>query len=64
MTILSGIEKVIDELGTIIIAKNVELELKQNEIDMLKRKIETIEAYLDAYDEMYDYQQEINRKNV
>lgn len=61
---MSGIEKVIDELGTIIIAKNVELELKQNEIDMLKRKIETIEAYLDAYDEMYDYQQEINRKNV
>lgn len=61
---MNGITKVIDELGTIIIAKNVEIKLKQNEIDMLKRKIETIEAYLDAYDEMYDYQQEINRKNV
>lgn len=61
---MNGITKVIDELGTIIIAKNVEIKLKQNEIDMLKRRIETIEAYLDAYDEMYDYQQEINRKNV
>ena len=61
---MNGIAKVIDELGTIIIAKNVELELKQEEIDVLKRKIEAIEAYLDAYDEMYDYAQELNRKSV
>ena len=61
---MNGVAKVIDELGTIIIAKNVEIKLKQDEIDMLRRKIESIEAYLDAYDEMYDYQNEINRKNV
>ena len=61
---MNGVAKVIDELGTIIIAKNVEIKLKQDEIDMLKRKIESIEAYLDAYDEICDYQHEINRKNV
>lgn len=61
---MNGITKVIDELGTIIIAKNVEIKLQQDEIDVLKRKLETIEAYLDAYDEMHDYQREINRKNV
>ena len=61
---MNGVTKVIDELGTIIIAKNVEIKLKQDEIDMLKKKIETIEAYLDAYDEMHDYKQELTRKNV
>lgn len=50
---MEGIAKVIDELGLMILAKNVELELKQNEIDELKKKIELIEGYLDMYDEFY-----------
>jgi Asp-tRNA(Asn)/Glu-tRNA(Gln) amidotransferase C subunit len=51
---LEGIAKVVDELGLMILAKNVELELKQNEIDELKKKIELIEGYLDMYDEFYN----------
>ena len=50
---MEGIAKVIDELGLMILAKNVELELKQNEIDELKKKIELIEGYLDMYDDFY-----------
>lgn len=50
---MEGIAKVIDELGLMILTKNVELELKQNEIDELKKKIELIEGYLDMYDEFY-----------
>ena len=60
---MTGITKVIDELGTIIIAKDVEIKLQRDEIETLKRKIESIEAYLDAYDEMYDYRNELNRTN-
>ena len=51
---MNGITKVIDELGTIIITKNVELESKQREIDELRKKIELIEGYLDIYDEFYN----------
>lgn len=51
---MEGISKVIDELGLIILAKNIELELKQDEINKLKEKIQTIEAYLDAYDNFYN----------
>lgn len=51
---MEGITKVIDELGLMILAKNVELELKQNEIDKLKQKIELIESYLDTYDKFYN----------
>lgn len=54
MVLLNGITKVIDELGLMIIAKNVELETKQKEIDKLKKKIELIEQYLDAYEQFYD----------
>lgn len=51
---MEGIAKIIDELGLMILAKNVELEKKQNEIDKLKGKIELIESYLDAYDNFYN----------
>jgi uncharacterized coiled-coil protein SlyX len=51
---LNGIAKVIDELGLMIVAKNVELEKKQHEIDALKKKIELIEQYLDTYEQFYN----------
>lgn len=54
VNILDGISKAIEELGIIILEKNAELRLKQKEIDDLKTKIESIEAYLDAYAQMYD----------
>lgn len=50
VAIVKGITKVINELGLMILSKEVELEAKQKEIDKLKTKIETIECYLDAYD--------------
>lgn len=45
---LKGVAKVIDELCLMIVNKDVELEEK--EFDKLKIKIETIECYIDAYD--------------
>ena len=50
---MRGITKVIDEMGLMILTKEIELELKQKEIDELKNKIELIEGYLDMYDEFY-----------
>ena len=51
---MKGITKVIDEMGLMILAKEIELEMKQNEIDELRKKIELIEGYLDMYDEFYN----------
>lgn len=45
---MEGITKVIDELGLMILSKNIELELKQKEIDKLKQKIESIECYIEV----------------
>lgn len=53
---MKGIEKVIDELGLIILAKYIELELRQNEIEKLKRKVEAIEQYIEMYDEYCNYE--------
>ena len=50
---LKGISKVIDELGLLILAKELELESKQKEIDELTKKVKLIENYLDMYDELY-----------
>ena len=47
---MKGVAKVINELGLMLLAKDVELELKQEEVDRLKRKIEIIEQYLDMYE--------------
>lgn len=54
MILVNGVAKVIDELGLMIIAKNVELESKQQEIDALKKKIGLIEQYLDTYESFYN----------
>ena len=54
---MEGIAKVIDELGLIILSKSIEIKEKQNEIDALKRKIELVEQYLDAYEQMYKREQ-------
>lgn len=50
---LDGINKVIDELGLIILSKEIEIELKDDEIAKLRKKIETIEQYISFYDEYY-----------
>ena len=47
---MNGIEKVIEELGFIILMKEIEIESQREEIDELKQKIETIELYLDTYE--------------
>lgn len=58
---MDGITKVIDELGLIILAKNIELKQKQDKIDKLKNKIETIEAYLDTYDNFYKSEHSLDK---
>ena len=50
VTPMNGIEKVIDELGFIILKKDVEIESQREEIAKLKQKIEAIESYLDTYE--------------
>lgn len=47
---MDGISKVIDELGLIILSKDIEIESQKEEIDKLRKKIEVIEQYLDMYD--------------
>lgn len=44
LEIVSGAAKVIDELGLMILSKDIELKLE--EIKMLKKKIEVIEQYI------------------
>lgn len=53
--IVEGVAKVIDELGLMILQKDIELEMKQEEIDSLKRKIEVIEQYINMYEENCNY---------
>lgn len=53
---MEGVAKVIDELGLMILQKDIELELKQEEIEKLKRKIETIEQYINMYEENCNYE--------
>lgn len=50
---MKGIARVIDELGLMIFAKEVELESKQAEIEELRKRVELLEGYLDVYDEYY-----------
>lgn len=56
---MKGISKVIDELGNIIINKDIELNKKQKEIDKLKQKIEMIESYLNIYEDFYKQEQAV-----
>lgn len=51
---MEGIAKVIEELGQMILAKDIEIEKQQEEINALKRKIELVEQYLDTYDTFYN----------
>ena len=51
---MDGITKVMEELGMMILAKEVALETKQKEIEELKKKIEIIEGHLEIYDEYYN----------
>lgn len=51
---MNGVTKVIDELGMMILAKELELDTKQAEIDELKKRVELLEGYLDIYDEYYN----------
>ena len=51
---MEGIAKIIDELGLIILAKELELKAKHEELKELGKKIELIEQYLDAYEEFYN----------
>lgn len=53
---MEGVAKVIDELGLMILAKDIELELKQEEIDKLRKKIEAIEQYIEMYDDYCNYE--------
>ena len=43
-----------NELGNMILTKEIELARKQDEIDALKQKIEIIEQYLDTYEQFYN----------
>lgn len=52
---MDGISKVIDELGLMILMKEIEIESKQKEIEKLRSKIATIEQYLDMYEENCNY---------
>lgn len=51
---LNGISKVIEELGQMILSKDIKIEKQQEEINTLKRKIELIEQYLDTYEQFYN----------
>lgn len=54
---MDGIAKVIDELGLIILSKEIEIELKQSELDKLREKIEMLENYVKAYEDFYNSKQ-------
>lgn len=58
---MNGITKVIDELGTIILVKEIEIASKQKEIDELKKKVEAIEQYLSFYEECYKRDKDIKK---
>lgn len=50
---MDGINKVIDELGLLLLSKETEIKLKEEEIQELRKRIETIEQYISFYDEYY-----------
>lgn len=58
---MEGVAKVIDELGLLILMKEIEIESKQEEIDKLKRKIEMIEQYVNMYEENCNYDFALNK---
>jgi hypothetical protein len=64
---LRGVSKVIDELGLMILTKEIELELKQKEIDDLKQRINQEEVGTELYnslvEELIDLEKVINSYN-
>lgn len=50
---MNGISKVIDELGLIILSKELEIESQQEQIEKLRKTIETLEQHISFYDEYY-----------
>jgi hypothetical protein len=58
---LDGITKVIDELGLIILSKEIEIEFKEEQINKLTKKIEMLEQYISAYDEFCNTKQALNK---
>lgn len=48
---MNSIMKVIDELGLIILSKEIEIESQQEQIEKLRKKIEMLEQYISVYDE-------------
>ena len=57
---MNGITKVIDELGLIILSKEIEIESQQEQLEKLKQKIESLERYVSIYDEFCNTKQIIN----
>ena len=51
---MNGVAKVIDELGKMIIAKEVIIDSQKEEINKLCHKIETIEQCLEIYEACYN----------
>lgn len=51
---MDGISKVIDELGLMILMKEIEIESQRKEISKLKQNIEMIEYYIDALESYID----------
>lgn len=58
---MDGVAKVIDELGLLILSKDVKIEMQQKEIDTLRRKIEVIEQYINMYEENCNYDFVLNK---
>lgn len=54
---MDGIAKVIDELGLIILSKEIEIEFKQEEIEKLRKKVDMLEQYISVYDEFCNNKQ-------
>lgn len=54
---MDGITKVVNELGKVILAKDVELEMQRKEIEKMQKKITTIQQYIELYEEFFNYEQ-------
>lgn len=59
---MDGIARVIDELGLMLLQKDIEIELKEEEIKKLKNRIEMIEQYINMYEENCEYDFYISNK--
>lgn len=58
---MNGITKVIDELGLIILSKEIEIESQQEQLDKLRKKIEMLEQYISVYDEFCNTKKDLTK---